>query len=145
MSCEKSYNGFSGKQRCKVQYRIKKAIEKGELYPLNQIKCCICGQDKGIREYHCEDYSLEKYIDNAIPLCYQCHRTLHRTIDDKPNEWEEYLENVRNGILKDPVYISTYWTEDNDQEIIYSVKGCIKRILKEHEKFKKHRESENEL
>ena len=56
------YNGFSEKERLKGDRIIKKAIENGDLPPLNQTRCCICGQDKGIRQYHCEDYSPEIYI-----------------------------------------------------------------------------------
>lgn len=107
------YNGFTEQERLKGDRIIKKAIENGDLPPLNQTKCCICGQNKGVREYHCEDYSPENILNDAVPLCYACHRRLHKNKYNNPERWEHYKEEVRNGNLCPPHY-TDYWTEYDD-------------------------------
>ena len=62
--CE--YNGFTGKQRAKGAIIIKKAIKEGILPDLHTSPCEMCGQTKGIREYHAEDYSPNKNIDVVV-------------------------------------------------------------------------------
>ena len=105
------YNGFSPEERDEGDKIIKKAIEEGRLPPLNKTKCCICGQDKGVREYHCEDYSPENILDDVVPLCKKCHMYLHRW----PDKWEAYKEEVKKA-RKEPFY-SKYWTEEDDGEV----------------------------
>ena len=132
------YNGFSEKERLKGDRIIKKAIENGDLPPLNQTKCCICGQDKGIRQYHCEDYTPENILDDVVPICKRCHLRLHKNIDDNPERWKQYLEDVKNGLRLDPSYDNRYWTEEDDcEEIVDFGNGCLKKIEKGHKKFKK--------
>jgi hypothetical protein len=72
------YNGFSSEQRIEGDKIIKKAIKDGVLPPLNKVTCKICGQDKGVREYHTEDYSPDKILDDVIPICWRCHRHIHQ-------------------------------------------------------------------
>ena len=117
-SMDGSYNGFKAKTRKKGQDLINEAIERGELDPLNKTKCCICGKDKGIREYHCEDYSEENIIKDAVPLCKHCHMYLHQNNNkhDHPEKWEQYKKEVRKN-RKGPWYDSRYWTEENDGEV----------------------------
>ena len=137
------YNIFSGNERAKGERIIKKAIEMEELIPKNQTKCCICGQDKGIRDYHCEDYSPKNVVKNAVPICRYCHRKLHDNIDKHPEKWEKHLEDVRNGFISPPSYNKKTWLKDKDsEEIIESRSGCIRKIQREHEKFRKLMESE---
>ena len=47
----REYKGFSEKER--------NAIQNGELVHPCTLPCEMCGQDKGIREWHCEDYTPE--------------------------------------------------------------------------------------
>lgn len=111
-----SYNGFKGKTRDKGQKLINNAIEADILLPLNKTKCCICGQEKGIREYHCEDYSPENVVDNAVPICKHCHMYLHKHKHQDPESWEQYKKDVKEK-RKDPWYDKSKWTEEDDGEI----------------------------
>lgn len=99
----KSYNGFTPAQRIAGDKIIKAAIARGELLPLNKTKCSLCGQDKGIRHYHCEDYSPENILNDVRPLCWRCHMMLH-TRFRHPKSWKKYLQEVKSGIRYDPVY-----------------------------------------
>lgn len=110
------YNGFTGKQRDKGQRIINKAIEEGKLQPLNTVRCIICGQDKGIRQYHNEDYSEENILEDVIPVCVKCHRRIH--MDRNSPKYMEYMIKVFKGERADPVYNKLYWTEENDKPII---------------------------
>lgn len=98
------YNGFTEKERLKGDRIIKNAIKNGEILPLTQAKCCVCGQDKGIIQYHCEDYTPENILDDIAPICWHCHQQLHRNRANNPEKWKQYLKDVKNGILKKPVY-----------------------------------------
>ncbi len=137
------YNIFTGKEREDGDKIIKQAIEEGKLPPFNKTKCCICGQNKGIRQYHCEDYSPENILKDAVPICKRCHLRLHKNIDKNPEKWEKYLEDVKNGLILPPSY-DPYWTvEDDSEEIVDFRNGCAKKIQKNHEKFKKILEKES--
>ena len=110
------YNGFSEKERLKGDRIIKKAIKEEKLLPMTQAKCGICGQDKGIIQYHCEDYTPENILDDISPLCWHCHQQLHRNKNDNPEKWKQYLKDVKDGVLKPPVYNKRYWTIEKDSE-----------------------------
>ena len=139
------YNIFTGKERIKGEDLINKAIEEGKLPPKNKIKCCICGQDKGIRDYHNEDYSPENILEDAVPICRRCHLRLHINIDKNPENWENYLKEVENGLVLSPMY-NENWTEENDSdEIVDFRSGCVKKIKKNHEKFKKILEANSKI
>ena len=128
------YNGFTEKERLKGDRIIKNAIKNGEKLPLTQVKCCVCGQDKGIIQYHCEDYTPENILDDIAPLCWHCHQQLHRNRENNPEKWMQYLKDVKKGILKKPVYNKNYWTEEYDNETkrkVYCKVSWVQDILKE--------------
>ena len=103
------YNGFSPQQRERGDKWIKEAIDYGELKPLKQVPCSICGQDKGIRHYHCEDYSsYETVVGGAIPVCWMCHMMIHRK-PKHPKSAERYFERIKAGERFDPVYLGNEW------------------------------------
>lgn len=99
----KSYNGFSPKQRMDGDKIIKQAINDGILEPLTTATCVLCGQDKGIRHYHCEDYSPSNILNDAICLCWRCHMIVHSRFRC-PNQYENYLAAVKSGQTFEPVY-----------------------------------------
>ncbi len=88
------YNGFTGKEREKYAKKQQKAIKEGILKPEEETKCVICGQDKGIRVYHSENYFPERIIQNSIPMCKSCHDAYHRTRSDH-SKFRKHLEKVR--------------------------------------------------
>ena len=99
----KSYNGFSPAERIKGDKIIKQAIHDGILKPLKETKCSICGQDKGIRHYHCEDYSEEKILDDVVPVCWRCHMMIHSRFRHR-KAFEIYMSEVKGGKRYPPVY-----------------------------------------
>ena len=105
------YNGFSSEERNEGDKIIKKAIKDGILPPLNKVTCKICGQDKGVREYHTEDYSPDKILDTVIPICWRCHRHIHQK--KKGPKWHEYEEMLKRGEIAEPYYYK-WWTPEND-------------------------------
>lgn len=99
----KSYNGFTPAQRMAGDKIIKAAIAEGRLLPLNDTKCSMCGQDKGIRHYHCEDYSPENILNDVKPLCWRCHMMLHSRFRH-PKSYEKYKAEIAAGKVYPPVY-----------------------------------------
>ena len=89
------YNGFTDKERRDGDKLIKKAIEEGVLPPLNKVSCKICGQDKGVREYHAEYYSPDRILDDVIPICWRCHRHIHQDIALCPAKLSHNLPYIR--------------------------------------------------
>lgn len=109
-----SYNGFSAEEIESSKDIIKKAIEDGKLKPLKECECAICGQKKGLREYHVEDFSNEeKIIETSQPVCWTCHQYIHRHKNDNPEVYERYLEEIKEN-PRPPVYITNLWSEEND-------------------------------
>lgn len=89
----KSYNGFTGEQRMEGDRILKRAIAAGEIpSPMTQ-PCAMCGQTEGIRHYHCEDYSPEHIVDDAVVLCWRCHMMLHNRFYH-PKSWYNYFYQV---------------------------------------------------
>ena len=107
------YNGFSGDERKKSTPIIEEAIKNGELKPYEETKCFICGQDKGIRDYHCENYLPEKVVGNAIPLCKKCHSWFHGSKITNPKKFRHHLEEVREIPLP-PTYRKDSWLPERD-------------------------------
>lgn len=89
----KSYNGFTPEQREYGDSIVKKAIERGDLKPLSEAVCCLCGQDKGIRHYHQEDYSPDKVVADSHCLCWRCHMMLHSRYKH-PESFAKYMIDV---------------------------------------------------
>lgn len=105
---QKDYKGFTPKQRLENLKRVKEAISLGKLEDPKNMKCEICGQDKGIREYHCMDYNPEIAMDSLKCLCFKCHRYLHvKEIGESHkyyNNAKDYFEKVEQGKVFKPVY-----------------------------------------
>ena len=104
----KSYNGFTPKQRLAGDKIIKKAIEDGILMKLSDCKCKFCGQDKGIRHYHCEDYSPENILNDAIPVCWLCHMMIHSRFKH-PKSYVKYFREIKKGKRYSPTYRGNDW------------------------------------
>ena len=107
------YNGFTSKER-ECEDILEKAIADGELKPLEDTKCVVCGQDKGIRVYHVENYFPEKIVDSAFAMCFKCHSRIHGSKITNPEKFRQYLEEVRE-IPKPPTYNKNYWTPERDK------------------------------
>ena len=108
------YNGFTGKEREDSEKIIEEAIKNGELKPLEETRCVICGQDKGIRVYHAENYLPEKVVGDSKPMCFKCHARVHGVKLTNPQKFREYLEEVREIPLP-PTYNKFYWTLERDK------------------------------
>ena len=89
----KSYNGFTPQQREYAASVQREAIKDGLLPNPNDCKCTICGQDKGIRHYHNEDYSKDKIISNARVVCWRCHMMIHARFHH-PLSFAKYMIDV---------------------------------------------------
>lgn len=109
-----SYNGFSPEEIEASKEIIKKAIEDGKLKPLKETECVVCSQNKGLREYHVEDFSsAEKIIETAEPVCWTCHQYIHRHKHDHPEIYEKYLKEIGDQ-PREPVYVTNLWKEEDD-------------------------------
>lgn len=107
----KSYNGFSGAQRERGARILKKAIENGIIPAPSKCKCILCGQDKGIRHYHNEDYSDENVVSDAKVLCWRCHMMLHSRFRH-PLSFGQYIIDVTiNKKQFPPVFRGNAWEE----------------------------------
>ena len=112
------YNGFTPAERKRGDYLIKRAISKGILPPLNQTVCAICGQDKGIRHYHNEDYTPKNIIKDATPLCWRCHMHIHTKNKNTPY-WKKYQLEVFEGNKRYPPVYQKYWKDAETKEEWY--------------------------
>ena len=126
------YNGFTGKEREDSEEIIEEAIKNGELKPLEETKCVICGQDKGIRVYHAENYLPEKIVGNSQPMCFKCHQRVHGAKLTNPQKFREYLEEVREIPLP-PTYNKNYWTPERDKILddYHGFSAAIREFSKE--------------
>lgn len=113
------YKGYSPEQRYENLERVKEAIENGILESPYNLKCEICGQDKGVREYHCYDYNHSVALQSLTCLCWKCHRNLHIVeIGPKHEKYEwakRYFEKIKEGYRYSPKYTS-YYTEEMEKQ-----------------------------
>ena len=115
----RDYKGFTPRQRMSNLYKVKQLIQDGVLPSPYNLKCERCGQDKGIREYHCSDYSNGTAIENLHCLCYKCHRMLHVYELGETHKYyknaKEYFDNIDKGLRYKPVmnYKSFNWHYEN--------------------------------
>lgn len=100
---QKEYKGFTKEQRMANLKKVKQAIKDGLLPDPNTLKCEICGQNQGIREYHCFDYTPENAMKCLKCLCYKCHRYLHINEIGESNKWYNYsvyyFKRVKEGFI----------------------------------------------
>lgn len=107
----KEYNGFSPAERNRGGRILKKAIEDGIIPDPMNCSCCLCGQDKGIRHYHNEDYSEENIFEDARVVCWRCHMMIH-TRFRHPLSFGKYMIDVTMYDKRyNPVYSPTAWGE----------------------------------
>ena len=111
----KSYNGFTPAERWRGLAIVKQAIKDGRLKPIEECKCAFCGQDKGIRQYHSEDYTPEKIVDQVTPLCWRCHMMLHSRFRH-PKAYERYMDEIKAGKIYPPVYRHDFKVLDENFE-----------------------------
>ena len=110
------YNGFSPEEREEGGRIIKEAVRNGVIPDERLMKCERCGQDKGIRVYHCEDYSPENILNDLTCLCWRCHMQIHSKFKDS-YEWRKYEEDINNGKRYPPVY-NKYWTKAYEKNFL---------------------------
>ena len=128
------YNGFDGKTRVRNSRLIEKAVEAGLKEDRHETTCWICGQDKGIREYHAEDYSEENIVEESKIICWRCHRHIHAV--KRSDNWHKYEADVEKGIVGKPVYNKRYWTDNEDKPIKNRSKPVgFKHFWKYHEEM----------
>lgn len=113
-----SYKGWTAEQRLASLKLTKAAIASGEMP--KPTKCEICGQDKGIIQYHNEDYSHPtKYLRQ---MCWRCHM-IHHSAHFAPVQAKVYFDDVASGKIYPPVY-------KHDFGILDSEHGIVKRSNK---------------
>ena len=112
----KSYNGFTPYQIQKGFEKVKQAIAEGRLKPASQCVCSMCGQSRGIIMYHSEDYTLERIVDQVVPLCWRCHMMLHSRFSH-PKSWEHYKKEISEGVRYKPVYRHDFSILENENFI----------------------------
>ena len=104
----RNYKGYTEQDRRKNLAKVKTLIAQGKLENPNNLKCEICGQDKGIREYHCMDYNPAVALQSLKCLCYKCHRYLHVYELGESHKYyknaKTYFERVKSGYIYKPVY-----------------------------------------
>lgn len=107
----KSYNGFTPAQRTQGDKILKIAVSNGIIPEAMKTPCTICGQDNGIRHYHCEDYTPENIISDARVVCWRCHMMIH-TRFAHPLSFGKYMMEVT--LYKKrfaPVFRGNAWEE----------------------------------
>ena len=116
----RDYKGFTDKERRANLYLVKKAIKNGELAHPCTLPCEICGQDKGIREWHCEDYTPERAMQSLHCYCWRCHRNYHIIeVGEEHKKYKYakfYFDKVAEGMIFKPVYMKHY-TREMEQEL----------------------------
>lgn len=95
----KDYKQWTAKERYASLKLTKKAIADGTIPPAT--KCCKCRQEKGIIQYHNEDYS--DPIKFLLQLCWRCHMILHSQYRN-PEACRLYWERIAKGEQDAPVY-----------------------------------------
>lgn len=105
-----SYKGFSKEQRLKMHEIFKAEIAAGRVPPANTQPCSICGQDKGIRHYHAEDYTNPELHQKSVRVvCWRCHMMIHNRFKH-PLSVAQYLLNIHFlGKRYAPVYRPNDW------------------------------------
>lgn len=114
----RDYKGFTAEERLANLARVKQAIKDGILESPYKLKCEKCGQDKGVREYHCYDYTPEVALQSLQCLCWRCHRNLH-TYERGEGQYygysKYYFREVAKGKVFPPVY-TKYYTKEREEE-----------------------------
>lgn len=96
-----SYNGFSGNVREQRHKELKALIKSGQVKDPMTMSCVKCGQDKGIRHYHTEDYSTA--TSGIECFCWTCHMVTHSK-RRAPAACDAYWKRISEGYVPAPVY-----------------------------------------
>lgn len=112
-----SYNGFTPQERERGGRIIREAVKRGELPNQMESPCTICGQDKGIRHYHCEDYSPENILNDCRVVCWRCHMMIHKRLRHPKSFGKYMLEVTLYKKQYPPVFRFDAW-EELDQHLI---------------------------
>jgi hypothetical protein len=65
--------------------------------------CCVCGKPRGLDlEVHHIEPEGGNNLDNAIPVCYDCHATLGRYVDSHPRGNKPRIEEIKKR--RDQIY-----------------------------------------
>jgi len=93
------YKEWTAEERLASLAKTKAAILSGEIP--KPTKCELCGQDKGIIQYHNDDYSHPtKYLRS---YCWRCHM-MHHSVRRAPDAVKAYFDAVASGKRFPPVY-----------------------------------------
>lgn len=107
-----SYKGFSPSQRMKMNDVLKKEIAAGNLPDAMTQPCSICGQDRGIRHYHAEDYSNpEAHLKSIKVVCWRCHMMIHNRYKHPLSVAQYFLDIHFMGKKWPPIYRPNAWDE----------------------------------
>jgi hypothetical protein len=94
-------NWVTVERRLEVQALINKAIAAGEMPSAMVTPCERCGQDKGIRHTHTDDY--DNWQDTIEYLCWRCHM-MHHSRHRCPEAVARYEAEVKAGKVFPPVF-----------------------------------------
>lgn len=114
----REYKGADHKKRVDSLKKTKLLIQNKIIPSPYELKCEMCGQDKGVREYHNTDYFLdgEEYVKSLQCLCFKCHRAIHAEYVGETSKhygWaKNHLDLVRSGKMNKPTYTRYYTIED---------------------------------
>lgn len=115
-----SYRGYSHNERLAVQRIINQAIKDGKIQSPLDLPCEICGQTKGIREWHSWEYAKETALETIQCVCYRCHRNWHvfergPENNSRYNAAVNYFRQVkRDNKIFPPVYNKKYYTKEDE-------------------------------
>lgn len=96
----RTWNGWTKEERMASLKKTKAAIARGEI-PAVPARCCECGQEEGIKQWHNTDYSHPtKFLKG---LCWRCHMMLHSKHFAK-EKVEAYFNEIKEGVKYPPVW-----------------------------------------
>jgi len=111
-----SYNGFSPTQRMKALEWLKSEIRAGRRQA-NPQRCDLCGQTRGIIEWHSEDYTSPFGANiGRWGLCYRCHMMVHCRFAS-PKAWQAYLKAVLAGAIFAPL-MTRNWLQFKQDHLV---------------------------
>ena len=103
----RAYNGFTPAQRAKAGAWMRVQWNSGAIP--RPVRCCACGQEKGILDAHTEDYS-EPYAagkTDEFPLCFRCHMLVHCRFNGRET-FCRYHGSIMEGDLYAPFYTRNF-------------------------------------
>lgn len=110
-----NYKQFSAAQREATANQTKKLISEGK-WPARPTKCAHCGQDKGILEWHNEDYSHP--TDFLVGVCFRCHMIVFHSYHN-PVEVEAYKNEIAAGKMYKPCFTRSFSPIETENKVIH--------------------------